>query len=84
MKKLNTFLTMDNYRRSFAFIKPSSLALDKAPYRLFTLASLHNRISASFHTSTIASLNPWFITGFSDAESSFMISITKRERNQTG
>jgi len=29
-------------------------------------------------------LDPWFVTGFSDAESSFMINITKRPENKVG
>jgi hypothetical protein len=29
---------------------------------------------------TVVKLNPWFITGFSDAESTFTISITKDNR----
>ena len=36
------------------------------------------------HSSSLTTLNPWFITGFSDAECSFIISIVKNNNYRTG
>ena len=36
------------------------------------------------HTKSLTRLNPYFITGFADAESSFYISITKNKTYKTG
>lgn len=41
------------------------------------LASLHTSTLPSPHPSPLAPRNPWFITGFSDAESCFYIKICK-------
>lgn len=48
---------------------------------------LQNRISTSlFHSqaSTLSSLNPWFVTGFSDAEASFSLSISASSKYGSG
>jgi hypothetical protein len=48
---------------------------------------LQNRVStSSLHSQalTLSSLNPWYITGFADAESCFSIRITKSTTHLTG
>lgn len=48
---------------------------------------LQNRVStSSLHSqaSNLSSLNPWFVTGFCDAESCFTIRITKSKTHLMG
>jgi hypothetical protein len=56
--------------------------MTKNNFMLFALSSL--RSSALLHTYIIASLLPWFVTGFSDAEGCFYIRVTKKNKMKTG
>lgn len=42
------------------------------------------KFMSMFNKTSSITLNPWYVTGFSDAESSFQISITKRSANNLG
>ncbi|MDB5716325.1 MAG: Double-motif homing endonuclease [Sphingomonadales bacterium] len=44
-----------------------------------TLQNFRTVTTSSLNTSTIAALHPWFITGFSDAEACFRVSIIKNK-----
>jgi hypothetical protein len=41
------------------------------------------RAYSTYDSSKLIKLNPWFITGFSDAEGSFMISVLSRLDSKT-
>lgn len=38
----------------------------------------------TFSLDSAAKVDPWFITGFADAESSFIVSLTQKNRLNTG
>jgi hypothetical protein len=40
----------------------------------------NNLVNAKDNTNSVLRLNPWFVTGFTDAEGSFMILIRKRSQ----
>jgi len=48
----------------------------------FTLQS--TLTTSTLHPSILSPLNPWYITGFSDGESSFIVSMTKDNEYKTG
>lgn len=63
-------------------VKESSTSLNKC----FRLKDTKNKAGIyENHTNLFLNkLNPWFITGLSDSESSFMVNITKKPKSKTG
>ena len=49
-----------------------------------SLATKPKRSLSLLYTSSLTPLNPWFITGFADGESTFSVSIVKDNRLRTG
>lgn len=43
-----------------------------------------NKKRRYYHTSSVVKMNPWFVTGFSDAEASFSLNINKDTSNKFG
>ena len=57
-------------------------------FTLFNIYSLKTRANSRYYSNIGVynknKLNPYFITGFADAEGSFMIIVRKEARNKTG
>jgi hypothetical protein len=49
--------------------------------KLYTGKSYISTVSKDLNTNLI---NPWFVTGFSDGEASFILSITKSKERKIG
>jgi hypothetical protein len=50
--------------------------------RNYQVKILTNQLLNKFYSTNSTNINPWFITGFSDAEGSFIISISRNETSR--
>ena len=66
--------TLMGFERNYQVKIPSKQIINKRFYSSVVERSLNNKYS----------LNPWFITGFIDAEGSFMVIVRKNPKNRTG
>ena len=76
------FIKAVNFSFANRHLTFKSKILPRNNKRLFSTLSnnVHN-----YNTSLVSSsLNPWFITGFSDAEGSFVVSIYKNKNSKLG
>jgi hypothetical protein len=77
--KFNNKLDIENFSKT---VEPSDNNRYKGSLILANNVNLGKR---SLHTSSnISNLNPFYVTGFSDAESTFVVSIVKRSYMKTG
>jgi hypothetical protein len=80
-KKSSFFLTNILILRSlFFWVLLLSLCIFYDYYSLCLLVPV--KIYSNLETNKVQILNPYFLTGFSDAESTFTVSITKDNRSR--
>jgi len=65
------------FERNYQVKIPSNQLINKRLYSSTVAGSLSNKYS-------FVRSNPWFITGFIDAEGSFMLIVRKAPKNRTG
>ena len=71
--------TLMGFERNYQVKIPSKQVINKRFYSSAVERSLSSKYNLNY-----LNLNPWFITGFIDAEGSFIISIIKTPRFNTG
>jgi hypothetical protein len=70
MKEVQLRCTLLNFERNYQTRIPFKQIINK--FRTYTFKAVN--------TSTSTEINPWFVTGFSDAESCFSISIIRNKK----
>ena len=74
MKEVQLRCTLLNFERNYQTRIPFKQIINK--FRTYTFKTVN--------TSTSTEINPWFVTGFSDAESCFSISIIRNKKLKIG
>lgn len=84
-EKFNSCLrcTLTNFERNFE-VNNQSKQIHKRFFSLFRGNRLDNLEINSSNTSVSIKINPWFITGFSDGEASFILYIQKTNNTKIG
>jgi len=78
---LSYFELLNNY--SLLYLKPIQL-LPSGISKIEKCYSNQSNITNSVINNNIQKINPWFITGLTDGDGSFYISITKKSKNLVG
>ena len=71
-------------KNTLSINNPSKLKYSKSPNSFNRYRSYSTYVKPNAEINIESNLNPWFVTGFADGESSFILLINKNEKYKTG